>query len=565
MKVDSYDERTVHFHLCIFFIKADEDHSGTVYMSEAVELAFRLNLGRSEADIRREVEAVGTVDAGRAERHLSSSGARGEAELDFAAFSKLMAKLASQGDTDALWAALVSNALVLPAAATIAPQGGTPAAASKELSFSSSAASAAEAASKANTGLASVEFARADDGASPTSPSKRTAAKRNSSGGGGGGNTPVLSAMATPSDSLHEFLCGSARGALGDFAERTLRVKHFRKKFLLAVQREERRAAAGTLVKYNLARASMRRRSSAAATPTSKHSRGSSLLGVLKRKKRNTRAASLAEGSAAAETSKDGDDDDEGGSGTDSESADDDDDHDDNDDDADGDGSKDGGEKVASKVSKISANGDDQEVAVDGDKGAGKKGEKRRGKLSPMDKKVFSSLLRDASNSLLHPECSGVYQDMTQPMSHYWVASSHNTYLTGDQLTSNSSVQRYIDDLCEGCRCVELDCWDDAATGEPCIYHGGTMTSKIPFRAVIEAIRDFGFRESPYPIILSFENHCSPPFQLKMAGHIKDVLLANDLLWLPPESTLHPNGPGPIATELPSPEEAKGYVLIKVR
>ena len=61
---------------------------------------------RSEADIRREVEAVGTVDAGRAERHLSSSGARGEAELDFAAFSKLMAKLASQGDTDALWAAL---------------------------------------------------------------------------------------------------------------------------------------------------------------------------------------------------------------------------------------------------------------------------------------------------------------------------------------------------------------------------------------------------------------------------------------------------------------------------
>ena len=31
------------------------------------------------------------------------------------------------------------------------------------------------------------------------------------------------------------------------------------------------------------------------------------------------------------------------------------------------------------------------------------------------------------------------------------------------------------------CRCVELDCWD-GDNGQPIIYHGGTLTSKIIFK-----------------------------------------------------------------------------------
>ena len=34
---------------------------------------------------------------------------------------------------------------------------------------------------------------------------------------------------------------------------------------------------------------------------------------------------------------------------------------------------------------------------------------------------------------------------------------------------------------------MELDCWD-GANGEPVIYHGYTLTSKVLFRDVIKAI-----------------------------------------------------------------------------
>ncbi|XP_076027712.1 1-phosphatidylinositol 4,5-bisphosphate phosphodiesterase delta-4 [Genypterus blacodes] len=167
----------------------------------------------------------------------------------------------------------------------------------------------------------------------------------------------------------------------------------------------------------------------------------------------------------------------------------------------------------------------------------------------------FLMYLGSAEGSIFNPQRREVFQDMSQPLCHYFISSSHNTYLMEDQLRGQSSVEGYIRALSRGCRCVEVDCWD-GANGEPIVYHGHTFTSKILFKDVVIAVGKYAFKVSPYPVILSIENHCSIDQQRIMAQHLNHIL-GEKLL----KSTL--DGTAPVG--LPSPEDLKGKILLKAK
>lgn len=169
-----------------------------------------------------------------------------------------------------------------------------------------------------------------------------------------------------------------------------------------------------------------------------------------------------------------------------------------------------------------------------------------------MNHEAFSSFLASASNGVY--ASNAPQSKFDRPLNEYLISSSHNTYLLGRQVAGASSTEAYITALQQGCRCVEIDCWD-GGDGRPVVSHGRTMTTSVLFADCISVINRYAFVSCDFPLILSLEVHCNPDQQLAMVRIIKDTF--KEQLVLEPLMTN--------SFFLPSPDELKGRILIKVK
>lgn len=92
----------------------------------------------------------------------------------------------------------------------------------------------------------------------------------------------------------------------------------------------------------------------------------------------------------------------------------------------------------------------------------------------------FTNFMHSPACDIFNPLHNEVNQDMDQPLCNYFIASSHNTYLTGDQLLSQSKVDMYSWVLQAGCRSVEGSYTVSASN----IYSGKSSKVKNVFLAL---------------------------------------------------------------------------------
>ncbi|RXI08802.1 hypothetical protein DVH24_022946 [Malus domestica] len=153
------------------------------------------------------------------------------------------------------------------------------------------------------------------------------------------------------------------------------------------------------------------------------------------------------------------------------------------------------------------------------------------------------------------PIRSQVHHDMNAPVSHYFIYTGHNSYLTGNQLSSDCSDVPIIKALQKGVKVIELDLWPNSAKDDVQVYHGRTLTAPVTLIKCLKSIKEHAFDKSPYPVVITFEDHLTPKLQAKVAELVIKTF----------GDTLHYPEAEDQMVEFPSPESLKNRIIISTK